>query len=206
MSRTLGADVRVYRLRDAFRCVFVTHLHRTWHIHIWFVTHIHRGSRQCHEPTLLLLSWHLLWHTHTHTHTYTHTHTHKHTHGRKRHCHEPLPLLLSRASTVTHTHSHSHAHATAMPRTLAARAVKGIYSDTHTLTHTWMHIQTRTHAKAMPRTLAASMGWLRLVGSIKLQVSFAKESYKRDYILQKRPIIFRSLLIVATPHCPWHLQ
>jgi len=30
------------------------------------------------------------------------------------------------------------------------------------------------------------MGWLRLVGSLKLQVSFAKETYKRDYILQKR--------------------
>jgi len=27
------------------------------------------------------------------------------------------------------------------------------------------------------------MGWLPLVGSLKLQVSFAKESYKRDYIL-----------------------
>jgi len=34
-----------------------------------------------------------------------------------------------------------------------------------------------------------NMGWLRLVGSIKLQVSFAKEPYKRDAILQKRPII-----------------
>jgi len=33
------------------------------------------------------------------------------------------------------------------------------------------------------------MGWLRLVGSFKLLVSFAKESHKRDYILQKRPII-----------------
>jgi len=29
-------------------------------------------------------------------------------------------------------------------------------------------------------------------------LSFAKEPYKRDYILQKRPIILRSLLIVAT--------
>ena len=27
------------------------------------------------------------------------------------------------------------------------------------------------------------MGWLRLVGSIKLYVSFAKEAYKRDPIL-----------------------
>ena len=33
------------------------------------------------------------------------------------------------------------------------------------------------------------MGWLMLVGSIKLLVSFAKEPHKRDAILQKRPII-----------------
>jgi len=45
-----------------------------------------------------------------------------------------------------------------------------------------------------------TMGWLRLVGSLKLEVSFAKEAYKRDDILQKRPMILRSLLIVATPH------
>jgi len=40
---------------------------------------------------------------------------------------------------------------------------------------------------------------------LKLQVSFAKEPYKRDDILQKRPIIFRSLLIVATP-CFRHIS
>ena len=44
-----------------------------------------------------------------------------------------------------------------------------------------------------------SMGWLRLVGSLKLQVSFAKEPYKRDDILQKRPIILLILLTVAIP-------
>jgi len=33
------------------------------------------------------------------------------------------------------------------------------------------------------------MGWLWLVGSIKSEVSFAKEPYKRDNILQKRPIL-----------------
>jgi len=43
------------------------------------------------------------------------------------------------------------------------------------------------------------IGWLRLVGCLNLQVSFAKEPYKRDCILQKTPIISRSLLIVATP-------
>ena len=49
-------------------------------------------------------------------------------------------------------------------------------------------------------TTRHTMGWLRLVGSLKVQVSFAKEPYKRDDILQKRPIILRRLLIVATPY------
>jgi len=52
-------------------------------------------------------------------------------------------------------------------------------------------------ARALSRVI---MRWLRLVGSLKLQVSFAKEPYNRDDILQKRPIILRSLLIVATPY------
>jgi len=43
-------------------------------------------------------------------------------------------------------------------------------------------------------------GWLRLVGSLKLNVSVAKEPYKRDDILRKRPIILRSLQVVATPY------
>jgi len=43
-------------------------------------------------------------------------------------------------------------------------------------------------------------GWLWLVGSIKLQVSFAKEPPKKDDILQKRPIIVSILMTVATPY------
>ena len=50
------------------------------------------------------------------------------------------------------------------------------------------------------------MGWLRLVGSLELKVSFPKEPYKRDYILQKRPVILRSLLIVVTPYQIYHKQ
>jgi len=42
------------------------------------------------------------------------------------------------------------------------------------------------------------MGWLRSVASIKLHVSFAKEPYKRDDILQKRPVILSFLLTEAT--------
>ena len=48
--------------------------------------------------------------------------------------------------------------------------------------------------------LCHPMGWLQLVGSLKSQVSFAKDPYKRGDILPKRPIILRSLLIVAIPY------
>ena len=44
------------------------------------------------------------------------------------------------------------------------------------------------------------MGWLRLVGSLKLQVSFAEYRRFCRPLLQRRPIILRSLLIVATPY------
>jgi len=44
------------------------------------------------------------------------------------------------------------------------------------------------------------MGWLRLIGSFKLQVSFAEYRLFYRSLLQKRTIILRSLLIVATPY------
>jgi len=61
----------------------------------------------------------------------------------------------------------------------------------------------RTEVMCRPRSdspLHFDMGWLWLVGSIKSWVSFAKESYKRDNILQKRPIILSILPTVATPY------
>jgi len=44
------------------------------------------------------------------------------------------------------------------------------------------------------------MGWLRLVGSFKLYVSFAEYSLFYRALLQKRPVIWSHLLIVATPY------
>ena len=58
----------------------------------------------------------------------------------------------------------------------------------------------RRHSFHLCHLVALYMGWLRLVGSLKLMVSFAKEPYKRDNCLQKRPRILRSLLLVATPY------
>ena len=48
----------------------------------------------------------------------------------------------------------------------------------------------------------ASMGYLRLVGSIKLQVSFAEYCLFYRALLQKRPTILSILLNKATPY--WH--
>jgi len=50
------------------------------------------------------------------------------------------------------------------------------------------------------------MGWLRLVGSLKLQVSFAEYSLFYRALLPKRPIILRSLLIVTTPYISLSLK
>jgi len=49
------------------------------------------------------------------------------------------------------------------------------------------------------RRIDRAMGWLRLVGSIKLQVSFAEYSLFYRALLQKRPIILSILLTEATP-------
>jgi len=45
---------------------------------------------------------------------------------------------------------------------------------------------------------AGTFRHLVALGLLKLQVSFAKEPYKRDYILQKRPIILA--LFNTPPH------
>jgi len=45
-----------------------------------------------------------------------------------------------------------------------------------------------------------TMWWLQLVGSLKLQVSFAEYRLFHRALLHRRPIILRSLLHVATPY------
>ena len=57
------------------------------------------------------------------------------------------------------------------------------------------------HVLAKPQAKEdLNMGWLRLVGSLKLKVSFAECSLFYRALLQKRPIILRSLLIEATTY------
>ena len=59
---------------------------------------------------------------------------------------------------------------------------------------------TETHCIRCDRECFPGMGWLRLVGSLKLKVSFAEYYLFYRALLQKRPIILRSLPIVATPY------
>jgi len=72
-----------------------------------------------------------------------------------------------------------------------------VYVYIYTIMYTYIYIQIYIPCFCI---LFLAMEWLRLVDSFKLKVSFAKEPYKRDYILQKRPMILRSLVIVATPY------
>ena len=78
----------------------------------------------------------------------------------------------------------------------------------------WCCLSTKSHVKLLTLILykqrqnkntyigvmaAENMGWLRLVGSLKRYVCFAEYRLFYRALLQKRPVILRSLLIVATP-------
>ena len=67
------------------------------------------------------------------------------------------------------------------------------FSHPHALSHVLSLFISLSFSRSLSlptlHSRARVMGWLRLAGSIKLQVSFAKEPYKRDNILQERPII-----------------
>jgi len=79
------------------------------------------------------------------------------------------------------------------------------YPATHctTLHHTATHCNTLQHTDIQKRV--PPMGWLRLVGSLQLQVAFAEYSLFYRALLQKRPIILRRLLIVATATVRGHV-
>jgi len=66
----------------------------------------------------------------------------------------------------------------------------GMISTVTSLLHT---------TRMRPQLSGRVMGWLRIVGSLKLQVSFAEYQLFDRALLQKRLIILRSLPIVAAP-------
>ena len=93
------------------------------------------------------------------------------------------------------THSHRHTYTRA-------------HAHTHTHTCTHMHIHTHTHTRVRAHIhihtlsfcLTHSMGWLQLVGSLKLYVSLENIGLYCRALLQKRPKLLRSLLVIAIPY------
>jgi len=79
--------------------------------------------------------------------------------------------------------------------------------DTWMVSMVWCGVDSSWHHSRWSRHMVSrrvcsiwsSMGWLRLEGSLKWQISFAEYSLFYRALLQKRPIILRSLRIIATP-------
>ena len=88
-------------------------------------------------------------------------------------------------------------HSVCLPCVYVFSYIKCIYAYTLLDIYAYTHLDIRiyTFSVCVPCVYVVSCihhdaGWLRWVGSIKLHVSFAKEPYKTDDILQKRPVIF----------------
>ena len=73
-----------------------------------------------------------------------------------------------------------------------------VYIYTRRYIRSWICVYVH-HSPEVASTRDIATGCLRLVRLIKSWVSFAKEPYKRDNILQKRPKILTIPLAVATP-------
>ena len=75
-----------------------------------------------------------------------------------------------------------------------------VFSLTHIRIRIDAYISTHTHTYTCMYDSRHPVGWLRLVGSLELQVSFIECHLFYRALLKKRPIISRSLLMVATPY------
>ena len=89
--------------------------------------------------------------SHTHKHTHTHTHTHAHT----------------RAHTHTHISIHNHTNLTLLRRFFGVQWQR-------VSCFPWTEKRASYVVKVAVLGAHSGIGWLRLVGSLKLQVSFAE--------------------------------
>ena len=79
-----------------------------------------------------------------------------------------------------------------------------IYMYTQLYIYIYIYIRTRIYMYTYSYVHTSTcMGWLRLVGSLQLLVSFVEYCLFYRALLQKRHMILRSLPIVATP---WDLR
>jgi len=100
----------------------------------------------------------------------------------------------ARSISLSHTHTRNYTLSCALASDPACAHVR---APSHTPLLSRSHARARSCFRPLTHSLALSL--LHALLSRSYGVS-AKEPYKRDDILQKRPIISRSLLIVATPY------
>ena len=109
--------------------------------------------------------------THIRTHIHKHTRTHAHTSNCIRtnaHPHTCTHTRPHTKHTYTGTRTHNHKH-----------------KRKHKHTHPHPHPHPHTHARDEEHSVHLSHDSMQLVGSLKTQVFFAKEPYKRDDIPQR---------------------
>jgi len=138
--------------------------------------------------------WVLVHIYHVHTHTHTHTHTQ---------CPDTCPRRPMRMGHVTHANESWCIHILYIYRHRHTQNV-----ETYPVWHgsftrvTWLirvRRMTHLHINESSMTHTCSKQPPNVITLLHVtQVSFAKKPYTRDHILQKRPIIWRSLLIVTT--------
>jgi len=143
----------------------------------------------------------------TYIHTFIHTYIHAYTNA---YLHTNIHMNVH---TFLHTYIHTYIQMylpTYIHTYLPTYIHTYIHTNIHTNKHTYLHTRVRTchylhcawiSLSRRPKYVYIhTMGWIRLVGTLKVQVSIAE--YKPFYraLLQKKPIILRSLRIVATPY------
>jgi len=108
----------------------------------------------------------------------------------------PLPLR-SRPAPLLHLPARWRPQLSGAPPLSRQFSLALIVARSLSLSHAHTHLF--CSSTPSPTIATTIMGWLRLVGSFKLQVSFAKEPYKRDYILQNKCALILQLYSIF-PH------
>jgi len=131
---------------------------------------------------------HVRKHTNIHTHIHTRTHTHTQTQAKK---------LIIYTRMYTHVHAYTCVCVCVCMHVCVCACV---------CMCVWVHVYACVCVCVCMHSgrHLSRMKWLRSVGFLKLQVSFAKEPYARDDILQKRPITLRHTRVCGC-ECGWIL-
>ena len=121
------------------------------------------------------------------------------------------PIFCKETYIFKHPTNRSHPileslHTNSFHSSIQAHTIISAYTSSHVPTYIKSMHQLQYALSISDRVYLNTFiwGWLWIVGSFKIYVSFAKEPYKRDYILKKRPVFLRSLLIIATPYFSFH--